>query len=176
MEKVVEDISGLPLEEYIDKNIFRPIGMSNSTFEQPLPRTWSSNASAAHNHWGKVVKGYWHNYPEQAAAGLWTTPTDLAKYCIEIHEILSGKRESILAKKTVELMLPKRNNKWGLGPRLDKEGDSLLFGHGGKNKGFTNNFVSFAYLGNALIVFTNGDNGGDLIGEIQRSIFSVYGW
>ncbi len=176
MESVVEDISGLPLEEYMDNHIFLPIEMFNSTFEQPLSSAHSSKASAGHNSRGNAIPGLWNNYPEQAAAGLWTTPTDLAKYCIEIHEILSCKKQGVLAKETVELMLTKHKKEWGLGPRLDKQGDSLLFGHGGKNKGFTNHFVSFAHLGNALIIMTNGDSGQGLINEIQESIFNVYQW
>lgn len=176
MEKVIEDVSGLPLEEYMNENVLGPLGMNNSTFKQPLSEIRHSSASAAHNSRGKVVSGLWHNYPEQAAAGLWTTPNDLAKYCIEIHEILTGRKEGILKKETIELMLTKHERQWGLGPRLDKEGDSLLFGHGGNNKGFANNYTSFAYLGNSLIIMTNGDNGGDLIDEIQKSIFTAYQW
>lgn len=176
MEKVIEDVSDLPLEEYMKENILGPLGMDNSTFEQPLSEARHSSASAAHNSRGKVVSGLWHNYPEQAAAGLWTTPNDLAKYCIEIHKILTGRKEGILKKETIELMLTKHERQWGLGPRLDKEGDSLLFGHGGNNKGFANNYISFAYLGNSLIIMTNGDNGGDLIDEIQKSIFTAYQW
>ncbi|RKN80313.1 class A beta-lactamase-related serine hydrolase [Ulvibacterium marinum] len=176
MEKVIEDVSGLPLEEYMNENVLGPLSMNNSTFKQPLSEIRHSSASAAHNSRGKVVSGLWHNYPEQAAAGLWTTPNDLAKYCIEIHEILTGRKEGILKKETIELMLTKHERQWGLGPRLDKEGDSLLFGHGGNNKGFANNYTSFAYLGNSLIIMTNGDNGGDLIDEIQKSIFTAYQW
>ena len=84
MEKVVEDLTGMPLEKYMAESILGPLGMSNSTYEQPLSETYHGSASAAYDSEGKIIEGLWHNYPEQAAAGLWTTPSDLAKYCIGI--------------------------------------------------------------------------------------------
>ena len=176
MEKMVEDVSGLPLDEYMSKNILEAIGMNNSTYEQPLSSKHHSNASAAYDSDGKIIEGLWHNYPEQAAAGLWTTPTDLAKYCIEIQQIVAGKKNGVLSKETIEKMLTKHKNDWGLGPSIQWEQDSLIFRHGGKNAGFTNNLISFANRGNAVIVMTNADNGGKLIGEILRAVSNYYNW
>ncbi|MFT6842632.1 MAG: CubicO group peptidase (beta-lactamase class C family) [Psychroserpens sp.] len=176
MEKLVEDISKKPLDKYMAEEFLIPIGMNNSTYEQPLGTKYHSNASAAYNSKGELIKGLWNNYPEQAAAGLWTTPTDLAKYCIEIQKILSGKNDGILSKKTIDQMLTKHKNNWGLGPSLQWKNDSLIFRHGGKNEGFTNEFISFANKGSAVIVMTNADNGGKLIGEILRSVSNYYAW
>ncbi len=176
MEKVVEDISGLPLEEYMSQNILSQMSMTNSTYEQPLGDKYQANASAAYDNKGEIIEGLWHNYPEQAAAGLWTTPTDLAKYCLEIQEIVAGKTDGVLNQEIVKMMLTKSKNDWGLGPSLAWEADSLRFQHGGKNAGFTNNMIAFAHQGNAIIVMTNADNGGKLIGELLRSVSSYYGW
>jgi CubicO group peptidase (beta-lactamase class C family) len=176
MEKIVEDVSDLPLDVYMANNILQPIGMKNSTYEQPLGSNYHSNVSAAYDFEGEILDGLWHNYPEQAAAGLWTTPTDLAKYCIEIQEILKGKKDAVLSKTSVEQMLSKDKNDWGLGPSLQGEKDSLIFRHGGKNAGFTNKLISFANGGEAVIIMTNADNGGQLIEEILRSISSYYDW
>jgi hypothetical protein len=150
--------------------------MKNSTYEQPLPKNLHANASAAYDNEGILIKGLWNNYPEQAAAGLWTTPSELAKYCIEIQTIASGKIDGILKSSTVEEMLTKHKNNWGLGPSLMWAGDSLIFQHGGKNAGFTNSLRAFAYKGDAVIIMTNADNGGKLIEEILRSISSHYNW
>lgn len=176
MEKVVEDVSGLPLEEYMSRNILLPIGMKNSTYQQPVTEEFQSNISAAYDINGEIIDGLWNNYPEQAAAGLWTTPSDLALYVIEIQDILQGKKDGVLTKETVEMMLTKHKNGWGLGPSLQNEGDSLIFGHGGKNAGFTNDMIAYAYQGNALIVMTNGDNGGKLISEIKNAVSDYYNW
>lgn len=176
MEKVVEDVSGMPFELYMEENILKAIGMDHSTYEQPLGEDAFANASAAYDQEGKMIEGLWHNYPEQAAAGLWTTPGDLAKYCIEIQEILKGKENAVLSRESVEGMLTKHKNDWGLGPSLIWDEDSLIFQHGGKNAGFTNNMLAFANRGEALIVMTNADNGNKLIGEIMNAVSGYYGW
>ena len=176
MEQLVEDVSGMPFAVYLEKKILKPLGMKNSTYAQPLPKKWKKNVSAAFTGQGKLYKGLWHNYPEQAAAGLWTTPTDLAKYVIEIQKALAGKSNKILSTKIIKQMLTKDKNGWGLGPSLGGEGENLTFGHGGKNAGFTNNMRAFAYKGDAVILMTNADRGGALNSEAQRGISSLYKW
>lgn len=176
MEKVVEDVTGIPLEKYMGQHIFKALGMTNSTYAQPLPKKYHEQASAAYDRQGKIIKGLWHNYPEQAAAGLWTTPSDLAKYCVEIQHIIKGKKNGVLSQNMVKQMLQKHKNEWGLGPSLHWQGDSLLFEHGGKNKGFTNDMLAFAHQGEAFVVMTSGDNGGRLIGEIRIALSRYYGW
>ena len=177
MEKVVEDISGLPLEDYMEKNILKPLKMKNSTYLQPLPPSYhKSNISAAYNRNGDIVEGLYHNYPEQAAAGLWTTPTDLAKYCLAVQEIVSGKSNGVLSNEIITEMITKGENGWGLGPGMEGEGEMLLFKHGGKNEGFTNDMIAFVHKGDAVIVMTNADNGGALIKEILHAVSDHYEW
>mgnify|MGYP000674803121 CR=1 FL=1 len=162
IQKVIEDVMQLPLEAYMASNILETIGMKNSTFEQPLVNRLT-NVSAAYDFQGKIIEGLWHNYPEKAAAGLWTTPSDLAKYCIEIQEIIKGKEAAVLKKETVVEMLTKHKNDWGLGPALHTDKDFLIFRHGGKNAGFTNRLISFSKRGYAVIIMTNADNGGRIL-------------
>ena len=176
MEKLVEDVSGMSFDIYLKKKILKPLRMSNSTYTQPLPKNLHANASAAFNRRGKLYKGLWNNYPEQAAAGLWTTPTDLAKYCIEIQKALAGKSNKVLSKEMVQKMLTKDKNNWGLGPQLGGDGDNLVFRHGGKNAGFTNIMFAFAKKGDAVIVMTNADRGGTLYREVLRAISGIYNW
>jgi len=176
MEKIVEDVSELSLEEFLKKNVLSTIEMDNSTYDQPLTESFKTNASAAYYGDGSIIEGLWHNYPEQAAAGLWTTPTDLAKYIIEIQEIVSGKKDGVLSKEMTSKMLTKDKNNWGLGPSLRWENDSLMFGHGGKNAGFTNQLGAFVHKGAGFVIMTNADNGGRLIGELMRGISKHYDW
>lgn len=176
LQKVVEDVTNMPLDQYMDNQILHPLGMRNSTYKQPLPSDKHQQASAAYDQMGQLVKGHWHNYPQQAAAGLWTTSTDLAKYCSEIQEIRSGKNTGLLEPSSVDRMLTKYKNQWGLGPRLIGKGDSLLFQHGGKNAGFSNTLACFAKKGDGVIIMSNADNGVYLIGEILRSIMNYYNW
>jgi CubicO group peptidase (beta-lactamase class C family) len=176
MQLLVEEITGETFEAYLQNEILAPLGMESSTYEQPLPESMHARASAAYDTEGQIIEGDWHNYPEKAAAGLWTTPTDLANYCIEMHKIFTGQKNGILKKATVDSMFRKHRNDWGLGPVMRWEGDSLRFEHGGKNAGFTNTMIAFAKRGDAVIVMTNGDNGGKLINEILRSVSGYYGW
>ncbi len=174
MEKIVEDVTGMPLEKYMSEVILPALNMHQSHYFQPLPTPFYDQASAAYNGKGKIIEGEYNNYPEQAAAGLWTTPSDLVEYYRSIQNILNGNSNGVLQKKTVEMMFEKDKNNWGLGPALKNSGDELIFGHGGKNAGFTNNMLGFAYKGDAIIVMTNGDNGSGIIGPLQSAISEYY--
>ncbi|MFT6416561.1 MAG: CubicO group peptidase (beta-lactamase class C family) [Gammaproteobacteria bacterium] len=176
MELIVENVTGMELDAYLDPTILLPLGMSHSTYAQPLPESKHAIASAAYTSDGEIVDGYWNNYPEQAAAGLWTTPIDLATYYIAIQEIMAGKRTGPLAKATVEQMLTQHKNSWGLGPTLKMMDGVLLFGHGGKNEGFSNNMMGFVNKGDAVVVMTNGDNGTKIIQEILAAVSAQYDW
>src|SRR5512143_1630606 len=77
-------------------SVLDPIGMTNSTFEQPLPREREKQAARAHSSSGRAMEPRWHVYHEMAAAGLWTTPTDLAKLLIEAQMALLGRSSRVL--------------------------------------------------------------------------------
>ncbi|WP_202946876.1 serine hydrolase domain-containing protein [Nitritalea halalkaliphila] len=175
-EKVVEEVTGRAFERYMEEEILLPLGMRNSSYEQPIGGRWQKNSSAAYDRQGEILEGFWHNYPEKAAAGLWTTPTELAKYCIAIQEIRGGKEDGLLRPELVEQMLTEQDGSWGLGPALEQREGRLLFKHGGKNAGFTNQLIAFADEGNAVIVMTNADRGNGLIRELLHAVSAYYGW
>lgn len=83
------DAAGRPFEQLAREWVLDPIGMTNSTFEQPLPAARAARAARAHTRAGARTAVPWHVYPEQAAAGLWTTPSDLARFVIEIQKTLA---------------------------------------------------------------------------------------
>jgi CubicO group peptidase (beta-lactamase class C family) len=176
MQLIVKDVSGMDLSEFMEKKIFPEIGMNESTFQQPLNGDKIALASGAHDYQGKLYEGGWHNYPEIAAAGLWTTPSDIAKFCIHIQNILNGKIEGVLKKEMVEQMLTRQINNVGLGFGLKNEGDSLIFGHDGVNAGFNALMLAFAYKGDAIIIMSNGDNGNTLIDELLTVVSTFYNW
>ncbi|MBO6515441.1 MAG: beta-lactamase family protein [Bacteroidia bacterium] len=174
LQKVVENVSGMAFDQFMKNEVLVPLGMKNSTYTQPIPEDLRSDCSAAYNEKGEYVEGGWNTYPEQAAAGLWTTPSDLARYYLEMQAIMNGKQDGLIPKQLVEEMITPIQNNWGLGVMLENRGDSLVFGHGGKNIGFTNNMKGFANHGDALIVMTNGDRGFRLINEVMRSLSDTY--
>jgi len=174
MEKMVEDVSGQPFDEYMSEHVLSKLGMTSSTYSQPLPASLKANASLAYSRKGKIIDGSYHHYPEQAAAGLWTTPTDLASYVTEIQKIYAGKEGGVISSDMAKQMLVSHKGNWGLGPALRGEDENLMFGHGGKNAGFTNNMLAQIHKGNAIIVMTSGDNGSEIIDLLQKNISATY--
>jgi len=174
MQKMVEDVTGLPFADYIDNQILKPIGMTNSTYQHELTERLKPRASAAYDGEGNRFPVIYNDYPEKAAAGLWTTPTDLAIYIMHMQSIMAGADNGILKKSTVEAMFSMHRENWGLGPALFEVDNQLAFEHGGKNLGFTNSFAAFVNKGEGIVVMSNGDNGGAVIPDIMTAISEYY--
>ncbi|MEM6631480.1 MAG: serine hydrolase domain-containing protein [Bacteroidota bacterium] len=174
----VEEVAEKPFADFLESAVLSPLEMSHSTYAQPLPQALHGNASAAFDSEGNMAEGLWNNYPELAAAGLWTTPTDLAKFCISIYESYSGLQEKVLSREMVKTMLQpvKEEYSYALGLGTYRKGDTLFFGHGGKNRGFTNNMKASATHGMGIIIMTNADKGGNLAEEIMRGADLLYQW
>jgi tetratricopeptide (TPR) repeat protein len=121
------------------------------------------------------VHGKWHVYPEMAAAGLWTTPTDLAKFAIEVALSKQGKSNRILSQKITNQMLTPVMNDVGLGFFLDKD-NSGQFGHDGADRGFQALLTMNADTGNGVVIMVNSDNGTSLANHIVRRVAKEYAW
>ncbi|NNM32424.1 MAG: serine hydrolase [Gemmatimonadetes bacterium] len=177
MQKAVEDAAGRPFAEYLADAVLDPAGMSESTFAQPLPQERWSRAARGHRGDGAEVEGEWHRYPELAAAGLWTTPSDLARLAIEVQQSLAGESNRILSREMTEALLtPEPHIGWGLGFELRGEGEEQVFLHTGSNAGFKSSLVAYARRGQGVVVMTNGDQGASLAAEIVRAVASAYQW
>lgn len=176
IQQLIEDQMGQPFPELMQAAVLGPIGMTNSTFEQPLPANRHPQASYGYRADGSKVIGNWHTYPEKAAAGLWTTPTDLAKYALEVQQSLRGESNQVLSQAMTEQMLTIQSDDWGLGPGLEGEGDSLIFRHSGGNEGFRCILIAFAEQGKGVAIMTNSDAGSGLAQELLNSISEVYEW
>ncbi len=176
MQKMLTDVSGREFPELMDAYVISKIGMESSTYHQPLPEELRVHAAAGHLQNGEMIEGRWHTYPEMAAAGLWTTPTDLLKYAREVQLSYAGKFNRILSQPMVAEMLTPQMNNHGLGPGTGGSGDSITFGHGGSNAGFRCQLLAFTKLGQGVAIMTNSDNGGYILGEILRAFSEVYGW
>ena len=173
---LVTDLTGMRYEEYMKKNVLDPLGMSNSFFTQPPPAGTKNLATGYYSGSGKPVKEKYHVYPEQAAAGLWTTPTDLAKYIIETQLAWKGKSAKVLTSKTThERLTPYIDSEAALGSFMIKKADELWFSHNGGNEAFLCNSFGNLDNGNGVVIMINGDNFA-IISEISNSVASVYGW
>ncbi len=177
MQLALTDLTRTPFAEFMRATILAPLQMTNSTYEQPLPDSMAARASRAHSREGLARPVLWHVYPEQAAAGLWTTPTDLAKFAIEVQRAMKGPRGAVLTLASArEMTTPVGVGPFGVGLTVEKRGEGWYFSHGGSNWGFQCLVIAHVRKGYGLAVMTNADSGGQVIGEIVARVASAYGW
>jgi len=176
LQLLMEDATGKDFPQLMHEQVIMPLGMQASTYKQPLPQMLTPIAASGHLPDGSVVPGKYHTHPEMAAAGLWTTPSDLARVAIGVQQSVSNSSNTLLSKKTTKAMLTLQQGGYGLGFGLAGEGSTLSFSHGGSNVGFRCMFIAFAETGQGAVVMTNSDSGGALHREIMPSIASVYNW
>lgn len=169
------DVAGQPFDELMRDAVLAPLGMTRSTYAQPLPPSFA-DAAIPYDENGNPLPDGAHLYPEMAAAGLWTTPSDLARYVIEVQRASQGLSSRVLSQAmTLQMLTPGLENA-GLGPQIAGSPANPTFGHGGVNYGFQNHFVAYSRSGNGVIVMTNSDNGNALASEIVRAVAQAYGW
>ncbi|MGP0000059.1 MAG: serine hydrolase domain-containing protein [Acetobacteraceae bacterium] len=171
------DAVGRSFTDIMQNWVLSPIGMTSSTFEQPLAADRERLAARGHNWLGKGMGARWHVYPEQAAAGLWTTPTDLAKFMIEVQRTMAGQSSSVLTRATMqEMMTPVGIGSYAVGFSISRKGEGWYFEHGGSNWGFRCLSTAHRAKGYGLVVMTNGDNGQSVAQEILDRVARAYGW
>jgi CubicO group peptidase (beta-lactamase class C family) len=176
-ELVLTDAIGKPFVEIARDWVLAPIEMTNSTFEQPLPAARERQAARAHNQKGMRMADPWRVHPEHAAAGLWTTATDLAKFAIEVQKSLRGESNRVLSQSTVrEMVTPVGVGPYAVGFQLEKMGEGWYFMHGGSNMGFQCDLIAHRVKGYGAVIMTNGDAGFPVIQQLRRRIQQEYKW
>jgi CubicO group peptidase (beta-lactamase class C family) len=176
MQQLCMDVTGKSFPELTRELVLTPAGMRQSTYENPLPKSLEASAATAHRWNGDKVKGRWHIYPEMAAAGLWTTPSDLARYVIEVQRALAG-QSKILSREMARQMVTVQKGSHGLGPGLDNAGkESARFGHGGVDEGFEALFTAYCDRGQGAVVMVNANRAIPLAEELIRAIAREYNW
>lgn len=173
---LIEDVNGEPFAKYMKHTILDPIGMEDSTFDNPLPSTFVKRAATA--YWGdgtspippsKFVE------PNLAAGGLWSTPTDLAKFLIEVQREYAGKSHKVLHQNTIRLIAQAGMGGWGLGFRVGGKPGDLFVNHSG-SAAFQDEMFIYLSGGGGFVVMTSGGGGGNLADELLRSAGKVYGF
>ena len=172
---IVMDVTRQPYDVYMQQNVLAPLGMNNSFYTSPAPAGKSMLLSTAYREDGTPVKGGYHIYPENAAASLWTTPTDIAKFIIWLQLAGAGKSEKVLNKAYAELMLTPYKDNATLGTWIRTAGTAQYFNHGGSNEGFRCVYYGSKEGGNGVVVMLNSDNGA-ILQEVVAAVATVYGW
>jgi CubicO group peptidase (beta-lactamase class C family) len=174
-KKIIMDLSGKPYADYMREEVLEPMGMINSFFEQPPPPASFRYLATAYFRNGNPVTGKFHLYPEQAADGLWTSPTDLSSFIIELQLSLEGKSNKVLSQELARKMLTPVMENAGLGVFIDTKGSRKFFGHAGGNAGFRCQYYGSIEGGDGVVIMVNSDNGA-IIPELLNSVATVYGW
>ncbi|MBC7894263.1 MAG: beta-lactamase family protein [Cytophagaceae bacterium] len=177
MQVALADIAKKPFAEFMQSTILGPLGMTGSSYQQPPNPAWEPRLARAHGGDGKRRAAPWHTYPEQAAAGLWTTPTDLAKAMIEVQTAIRGQKGAVLTQHGArEMLTPIGAGPFAVGFQIAQRGEGWYFMHGGANWGFRCNLVGHFRKGYGVVVMTNGDNGGLVMREIESRVAAAYAW
>ena len=175
VQQMLIDVVGKPFPELMQEMVLGRVGMTSSAFDQPLSADRAENAARAHPG-SDGSEDNSHIYPELAAAGLWTTPTDLARFAIAIQRSVRGDEGTLLAQETVREMLTPVLEDAALGLfRVRGRGEGY-YGHGGGNYGFRCQLIFHSEKGYGAAVMTNGSRGGELMEEVFNAIAHVYRW
>ncbi len=157
--------------------VFRPIGMSDSSFAQPPNEAMKARLAQGYDSAGRKLPGGWRVMPELAAGGLWSTPSDMARLIIEISRAARGERSLMLGARTAGEMLTAQNHgPYGLGLRIAGAGEVFAVEKRGQNPGYQSYLLMFPQSGQGIVAMTNSDNGSTLIAALIRRAVEAYGW
>ena len=176
---LMTDVTKKSFPELMRETLFDKLGMTRSTFENPLPPQFWDRAATGHVSVGaKPIENKFPATPAMAAGGLWTTPTDLARFALELQKTKTGKSNTIFSQEKANLMLTPARAGWGLGLEIDTQGKTPRFFHSGGMPGFTALMVGYNWQGQGAVVMVNQDtyNGFQLVTEIMLGIAREYGW
>jgi CubicO group peptidase (beta-lactamase class C family) len=183
-QQAVVDAAGRPFPDLMRELILDPAGMKDSTFEQPLPPEKAARAAKAHPWNGVPTPGGWHVYPEMAAAGLWTTASDLARLGSEVMRAFRGEKPALGLKQesVMEMLRPQLPDQKtgqdfsGLGWACSGADEEFRIGHGGWNEGFVAQLTLFPALGKGAAVMINSVQGWPLLDEIINAVGREFGF
>ena len=184
-EIILQKVFKKSFEELMNYWVLKGNSMTQSTFSQSLTPEQQARTASGHDSSGQTVKGGWRIHPEQAAAGLWSTPTDLAKFAIEISNAYHGKSKALTQRSARELLSPVLEDKdlsdsFGGQPAItfvvNGEGDEFMFSHGGGNVGYRSYLVMYPNTGKGAVFMANSDAGYGVGMEMLRSVSRIYDW
>lgn len=177
LQLLMEETAKQPFAELARRLVLEPTGMSASTFVQPLPDSLRSAAASGYLTNGAAVPSGARIYPEQAAAGLWTTAGDLARFLIAIQQSANGATNAPFSRDLAWKMLTyDRNDVTGLGLFLRGNGARLEFRHDGRDEGFDALMVGTRSSEQGVVILMNSNDDSAAIERIARLVQRLWGW
>ena len=176
-EALMQDATGKPFPQLMRELVLDPMGMTDSSFDQPPNAALMARATSGHFGDGKELPGRFHLFPEHAAAGLWSTPTDLAKLLVQLAHTWQGFSSIFLHRRTLQEMLtPQNGGPYGLGAAVAGDGASLVLMKRGQNIGYQGYLILYPATGQGMVVMTNSDNGSRLAEALIKRAAAAYDW
>jgi CubicO group peptidase (beta-lactamase class C family) len=176
MQQMILDVTGKTFPRYMQESVLTPLGMTMSTYEQPVPPDRANDTASGYYSRDRAVKGRWHIYPEMAAAGLWTTPTDLARFAVGVQQTVAGKTTSVISQAMVHQLLTDQKDNDGLGVFLQSQGRTLRFSHGGRDNGFDAILTAYSEIGQGAAIMINLNENTGATDRILEVIGEAYQW
>ena len=177
MQQALLDISGQPFDSFMERTVLGPLQMSDSSFRLPKSADAASNAALGHDRIGVRTTLAWRVYPELAAAGLWTTPTDLAHFIVEIQSALRNSGSKILTQQSAKEMTTLVGvGGYGIGLAIGQRDDGWHFSHSGNNWGYRAFMIGHTRKGYGYVIMANGENGMALMNQVADRIVHAYKW
>lgn len=176
MQQMVIDVTGEPFPRYMKERVLEPLGMSSSSYEQPMEKEYEARAATGHIGPTRAVAGRWHVYPEMAAAGLWTTPSDLARFVISLQKSYSGAANPVISVAMARQMLTIQKADDGLGVFLAGDGQNRRFTHNGRDEGFDALMLGYVERGQGVVVMINANDDSSAVARVVDAVADAYGW
>lgn len=177
LQQALVDLQRQPFSQFMKATVLDPLQMADSSFDAPVLIGGSSRAAMAHDKEGQRMGAPWHIYPEQAAAGLWTTPGDLARFMLELQTALRGPKGKVLEQRLArEMLSPVGVGRYGLGPVIDQRAEGWYFSHSGDNWGYRAWISGHLRKGYGVVIMVNGENGMALMNQIADRVERAYDW
>ena len=175
VEIALQDRLKKPFEQIMRTWLIAPVGMRQADFTQPAPASSLEHTARGHLADGGEVPGGWHNHPEQAAAGLWATASDLAVLLLEVRKGYLG-RSKVFTQASIRELLAKPVEGHVYGFRLIGEGDQVFITHYGGTVGYRAGMTLNLKTGDGAVFLTNSDNGSELGAEFLGAVSRVHDW
>ncbi|MFG3701836.1 amino acid adenylation domain-containing protein [Micromonospora sp. NPDC047620] len=168
VQQLLEDVTGTPFAALLAELVLDPLGMTGSGFDQDFPLRCGRPVALGHDRSGQPVDGGWQVRADPAAAGLWTTATDLARLQRELHLAHRGGRAVLLDPGlTREMTAPGVGGVWGLGCAVDHlDAAEVEITHRGTSTGYRAITVGRMHAGSGVVLLTNGDAGDEVIARL----------
>ncbi|MEO6631932.1 MAG: serine hydrolase domain-containing protein, partial [Mucilaginibacter sp.] len=174
-KKILQDNIGGDYAGLVKKVVLQPLGMTASTFEQPLPAQLR-NFATAYDVDKKEMPGKFYIYPEQAPDGMWTTPTDYAKFILSLQLSLKSNGGFLTKAMADEMVTPVlAGSDAALGVFIKEKGGEKYFTHTGANMGYRSIYYGSSTTGEGVVILINSDND-KILNELVNSVAVAYNW